>query len=51
MPRLPFARAELLYALQEWHAAIPDYEIASDEPLMAHGGQVSLLTLPLVWNV
>jgi len=46
-----FARAELLYALQEWHAAIPEYEIASEEPLMAHGGQVSLLTLPLVWNV
>ena len=23
-----FARAELLYALEEWHAAIPDYEIA-----------------------
>ena len=43
--------AELLYALEEWHAAIPEYEIASDEPLMAHGGQVSLLTLPLVWNV
>ena len=30
-----FARAELLYALEEWHAAIPEYEIASDEPL--HG--------------
>ena len=31
--------------------AIPDYEMATDEPLMAHGGQVSLLTLPLVWDV
>ena len=46
-----FARAELKYVLQEWHAAIPDYEIASTEPLVAHGGQCSLLTLPLAWNV
>jgi cytochrome P450 len=46
-----FARAELKYVLQEWHAAIPDYEIATTEPLLAHGGQCSLLTLPLAWNV
>jgi cytochrome P450 len=45
-----FARAELKYALQEWHAAIPEYEIATTEPLLAHGGQVSLLTLPLTWT-
>ena len=46
-----FARAEMKYALEEWHAAIPEYRLASDEPLMAHGGQCSLLELPLVWNV
>jgi cytochrome P450 len=46
-----FARAELKYALEEWHAAIPEYEVATDEPLLAHGGQVSLLTLPLAWAV
>jgi cytochrome P450 len=46
-----FARAELNYALQEWHALIPRYELATDEPLLAHGGQVSLLTLPLTWEV
>jgi cytochrome P450 len=45
------ARAELQYALLEWHRAIPDYEVAGDEPLMAHGGQVGLLSLPLVWAV
>jgi len=45
-----FARAELKYALEEWHAAIPEYEIAADGPLLAHGGQVSLLRLPLAWN-
>jgi len=45
-----FARGELKYALQEWHAAIPEYEIATTEPLLAHGGQVSLLRLPLSWT-
>jgi cytochrome P450 len=45
------ARAELRYALEEWHAAIPEYEVGTDDPLLAHGGQVSLLSLPLVWPV
>ena len=44
-----FARAEMQIALQEWHAAIPDYRLASDDPLIAHGGQVSLMSLPLAW--
>lgn len=44
------ARAELQIAIDEWHALIPEYRLGSDEPLMAHGGQVSLLELPLVWD-
>ncbi len=44
------ARAELKYAIEEWHRAVPDYRVATDKPLMAHGGQVSLFTLPLVWD-
>jgi hypothetical protein len=40
----------LKYAIEEWHRAVPDYEVATDKPLMAHGGQVSLFTLPLVWD-
>jgi cytochrome P450 len=44
------ARAELRIAVDEWHALIPEYRLESDEELMAHGGQVSLLKLPLVWT-
>jgi cytochrome P450 len=44
------ARAELKAAIEEWHKAIPDYRVDSDEPRMAHGGQVSLLKLPLSWT-
>jgi len=45
------ARAELKTAIDEWHRLIPDYRLGTEEPLMAHGGQVSLLTLPLAWDV
>jgi cytochrome P450 len=44
------ARAELQIAIDEWHRLIPEYRVGTDEPLMAHGGQVSLLSLPLVWD-
>ena len=44
------ARAELQIAIDEWHQQIPEYRIATDEPLMAHGGQISLLELPLAWD-
>ena len=44
------ARAEMSVALEEWHAAIPDYRIDGDEPLMAIGGTIALLSLPLVWD-
>ncbi len=45
------ARAELVIAVEEWLKAIPDFHIATDEPLMAHGGQISLMSLPLAWDV
>ena len=42
------ARAELRLAIEEWLRLIPDFEVDSAEPLLAKGGQVSLLELPLV---
>jgi cytochrome P450 len=45
------ARKELVVALEEWHARIPNYRLAGDEPLMERGGQLTLLTLPLAWDV
>jgi cytochrome P450 len=45
------ARAELQSAIREWHEVIPEYRVGTEEPLMAHGGQVSLLGLPLAWDV
>ena len=45
------ARAELAKAIEQWHQVIPEYRVGADEPLMAHGGQISLLRLPLAWDV
>ena len=45
------ARAELQIAIDEWLKQIPDYRVAGDQPLEAHGGQVSLVSLPLTWAV
>jgi cytochrome P450 len=45
------ARHELVIAINEWHKRIPDYQIATAEPLMERGGQLSLTTLPLRWKV
>jgi cytochrome P450 len=45
------ARAELQTAIREWHEVIPEYRVGTGEPLMAHGGQISLLRLPLAWDV
>jgi cytochrome P450 len=45
------ARAEMKYAIEEWHRSVPEYRVATDKQLMAHGGQVSLLSLPLAWDV
>jgi cytochrome P450 len=43
------ARAELQTAIREWHKLIPDYRLDSDEVPLAHGGQISLMSLPLSW--
>jgi cytochrome P450 len=43
------ARAELQTAIREWHRLIPDYRLDSDEVPLAHGGQISLMSLPLAW--
>jgi len=44
------ARRELLIAMEEWHALIPDYEIETTEPLVEHGWQLGLDALPLRWS-
>ena len=45
------ARRELQIALQEWHAAIPDYRIPADPKFVYHGGNVFALEhLPLEWE-
>ncbi len=43
------AREMLQTAIREWHQLIPDYRLGSEETPMAHGGQISLLSLPLSW--
>ncbi len=45
------ARTELQLAIEEWIRLIPEFSVDGDEPLMAKGGQVALLELPLVWPV
>ena len=44
------ARREMLVAVDEWHQLIPHYRIATDQPLLERGGQLALLSLPLVWD-
>jgi cytochrome P450 len=44
------ARKELVIAMGEWHKRIPHYRLATDEPLMERGGQLTLLHLPLAWD-
>jgi cytochrome P450 len=43
------ARTELQLAIDEWVRLIPEFHLDSDEPLLAKGGQVCLLRLPLAW--
>jgi cytochrome P450 len=47
------ARREMHIAVSEWLRVIPDFALASDDPLMERGGgaMMTLLTLPLVWEV
>ena len=44
------AKAELLIALREWHEQIPDYRVADGVALRERGGQLRLVSLPLVWR-
>ncbi|MET0325529.1 MAG: cytochrome P450 [Ilumatobacteraceae bacterium] len=44
------ARRAMAVAVEEWHATIPHYRIAADGPLFERGGQLALLSLPLVWD-
>jgi len=48
---LHLARRELATALAVWHARIPDYRLDSDEVLMERGGTLSMVSLPLRWDV
>ncbi len=44
------ARHELVIALNEWHRVIPDYRLDTTQPLVERGSQLTLTTLPLVWD-
>jgi cytochrome P450 len=44
------ARHELAIALREWHARIPEYELAPGTQLRERGAQLTLHTLPLRWT-
>jgi cytochrome P450 len=46
------ARQELTIFLREWHQRYPDFELASDEPILEHRGSVhGIAHLPLRWKV
>ncbi len=49
---LHLARRELQVAVEEWLKVVPDFRIATDEPLMERGGgaMTALLSLPLAWD-
>ena len=47
------ARMVMQVAVEEWLKVIPDFEVASEAPLMERGGgaMMTLLSLPLSWEV
>ncbi|WP_222130341.1 cytochrome P450 [Nocardioides deserti] len=45
------ARLELVLVLREWHKRIPEYRLREGVELMERGGQLSLTTLPLEWEM
>lgn len=45
------ARLELKVVLEEWHQRIPEYRITPGTELTERGGQLTLPTLPLEWEV
>ena len=44
------ARKAMQVAVEEWNAVIPDYQVAAGEQLIERGGQLTLVSLPLVWD-
>jgi cytochrome P450 len=44
------ARRELATALQVWHELIPEYRLEEGAELQERGGQLGLVSLPLVWS-
>ncbi|HEX4430799.1 MAG TPA: cytochrome P450 [Frankiaceae bacterium] len=45
------ARLEMEIALREWHSRIPDYELATPEPVQEYRGSIyGLVHLPLRWG-
>jgi hypothetical protein len=36
--------------MEEWHKVFPHSRIADDQPLLERGCQLTLLSLPLVWD-
>ncbi|WP_244928922.1 cytochrome P450 [Nocardioides sp. W7] len=45
------ARLELKVVLEEWHKRIPEYRIAEGTELRERGGQLTMTSLPLEWEV
>ncbi len=47
------ARRVMQVAVEEWLKVIPDFDVATAEPLMERGGgaMMALLRLPLIWEV
>lgn len=46
------ARQELSIFLREWHKRYPNFELATDEPILEHRGAVHGIShLPLRWDV
>lgn len=45
------ARLQLQIVLREWHERIPNYRIKEGAEIRERGGQLSLLSLPLEWDV
>ncbi len=45
------ARQELVIAIEEWHKAIPNYELTNTEPLTEHGGQRGVNSIPVRWDI
>jgi cytochrome P450 len=45
------ARLELIIVLEEWLRRIPDFRLATAEPIEERGGQLMLKKVPLAWDI